>query len=131
MRWPGHTTYSLAMQWAQTSNPVTDTAGAIPTGYRAISIPYTNNGWSAGLQRSNVSTYSLLDGTMSPLSNWYYAVGTTYCWGDTHERLPARPGRRRAHRRAARSLTEKGWMRVWASSTPSGRNARRTHRAEG
>jgi hypothetical protein len=20
---------------------------------------------------------------MSPLSNWYYAVGTTYCWGDT------------------------------------------------
>ena len=50
MRWPGHTTYSLAMQWAQTSNPVTDTAGAIPTGYRAISIPYTNNGWSAGLQ---------------------------------------------------------------------------------
>jgi hypothetical protein len=83
MRWPGHTTYSLAMQWAQTSNPVTDTAGAIPTGYRAISIPYTNNGWSAGLQRSNVSTYSLLDGTMSPLSNWYYAVGTTYCWGDT------------------------------------------------
>ncbi|MEY3214602.1 MAG: hypothetical protein RIT28_5083 [Pseudomonadota bacterium] len=83
MRWPGHTTYTLAMQWAQTSNPVTDTAGAIPTGYRAISIPYTSNGWSAGLQASYSPSVSMLDGTMSPLGNWYYAVGTTYCWGST------------------------------------------------
>lgn len=81
MRWPGHVTYTEHQHWAQTSNPVTDSPGAIPTGYRAISVPYTSQGWSAGLQRSARTDYSLLDGTLSPLTNWYYAVGTTYCWG--------------------------------------------------
>lgn len=82
MRWPGHATYTADQHWAQTSNPVTDSPGAIPTGYRAISVPYTSQGWSAGLQRSLNGDSSLLDGTISPLSNWYYAVGTTYCWGN-------------------------------------------------
>ena len=81
MRWPGHATFTENQQWAQTSNPVTDSPGAIPTGYRAISVPYTSNGWSSGLQRSLSGASSLLDGTMSPLGNWFYAVGTTYCWG--------------------------------------------------
>ena len=82
MRWPGHTTFTADQRWAQTSNPVTDSPGAIPLGYRPISISYTSNGWSAGLQRSLTPDSSLLDGTMAPLSNWYYAVGTTYCWGN-------------------------------------------------
>jgi hypothetical protein len=82
MRWPEHATFTADQQWAQTSNPVTDSPGAIPMGYRAISIPYTSNGWSAGLQRSLNPDFSLLDGTMTPLGNWFYAVGTTYCWGN-------------------------------------------------
>ncbi|MCB9795588.1 MAG: hypothetical protein H6741_23035 [Alphaproteobacteria bacterium] len=82
MRWPNHSSFTLDQQWAQTSNPVTDSNGATPTGYRAISVPYTSQGWSDGLQRSYYPQYSLLDGTLSPLGNWYYAVGTTYCWGN-------------------------------------------------
>ncbi|MBN2799495.1 MAG: hypothetical protein JXX28_10145, partial [Deltaproteobacteria bacterium] len=81
MRWPGHATWTDSMQWSQTSNPVTASAGATPVGYSAIHIPYTSNGWSAGLQHSYFTQHSLLDGTLNPLGNWYYAVGTTYCWG--------------------------------------------------
>jgi hypothetical protein len=81
MRWPGASSWTQDQVWKQTSNPVTDSAGATPTGYQAISIPYTVNGWSAGLQRSASASSNLLDGTLNPNGNWYYAVGTTYCWG--------------------------------------------------
>ncbi|MBN2800235.1 MAG: hypothetical protein JXX28_13935 [Deltaproteobacteria bacterium] len=81
MRWPDHGTWTDEMQWSQVSNPVTDAAGALPTGYAGLHIPYTSNGWSLGLQHSARPEYSLLDGTITPSTNWYYAVGTTYCWG--------------------------------------------------
>lgn len=92
MRWPGNATFPLPHQWTQTNNPVTDAAGAMPTGYTSISTPYqANNGWG-GLQRSVSSATSLLDGTLSPNANWYYAVGTTYCWGGAGACQPAPNG---------------------------------------
>jgi len=97
MFWPGGS-YTLPQHWSQTSNPVTDAPGAIPTGVVAIEISYTSNtsasGW-AGLQRNGSSAGvrpSLLDGTMSPLTNWYYAVGTTSCWGGPEPYCQPGPG---------------------------------------
>ena len=81
MRWPEHTTYTDYQHWTQTNNPATDNPGANPSGYVAISIPYTTNGW-AGLQRSVTQSSSFIDGTISPAGNWYYSVGTTHCWGN-------------------------------------------------
>jgi hypothetical protein len=92
MRWPGNATYPLPHQWTQTNNPVTDASGALPTGYVSISTPYeTLNGWG-GLQRSATPSTNLLDGTLSPLANWYFAVGTTYCWGGAGACQPAPNG---------------------------------------
>lgn len=95
LRWPGHGTYTQPMHWTQTSNPVTDDAGALPQGYASISTPYSTNSSSngfAGLQRSANTQHSLLDGTLNPLTNWYYAVGTTYCWGSLPACQPAPSG---------------------------------------
>ena len=89
MRWPGNVTWPLAHQWTQTNNPATDASGALPTGYVSISTPYeTNNGWG-GLQRSATPASNLIDGTIAPLGNWYYAIGTTSCWGAPG---PCQPG---------------------------------------
>jgi hypothetical protein len=79
MFWPG-SSWTAPHRWTQTSNPVTTAAGATPTGCTALEISYTVNGWGC-LQRSFTGQHSLLDGTINPQSNWYYAVGTTYCWG--------------------------------------------------
>ena len=81
MRWPEHTTFDDYQQWIQTSNPATDEEGALPMGYEGIHIPYTTRGWG-GLQRSLNSNSSLINGTLMPLENWFYSVGTTHCWGD-------------------------------------------------
>ena len=85
MDWPG-SAYSGYQHWTQTSNPVTTAAGSTPTGVVGIHIDYTTNTNSSapawgGLQRSAAAAYSMLDGTLNPQANWYYAVGTTYCWG--------------------------------------------------
>jgi hypothetical protein len=90
MDWPG-SSFTSPQVWYQTNNPVTDAAGAMPTGYKAISAPYSYNGWG-GLQRSYYGQYSLLDGTLNPLGNWYYAVGTTYAWNPVPTAQPGPTG---------------------------------------
>lgn len=95
MRWPGDATYSQPMHWLQTSNPVTADAGATPEGFTSISTPYSTNTSSSGfigLQHSLNTQHSLLDGTIEPQGNWYYAVGTTYCWGSLPNCQPAPSG---------------------------------------
>jgi hypothetical protein len=63
-----------ANHWKQTSNPVTNAKKKISgvTGYEAISIKQTANGWG-GLEY-NANGLSLLDGEPGT-SNWFYAVG--------------------------------------------------------
>jgi len=86
MDWPGNTTFWGYQHWLQTSNPVTDTFGATPTGVVSIHIDYTSyttgdSTWG-GLQRNadGVSGPSLLDGTLAQNEWWYYAIGTKACW---------------------------------------------------
>jgi hypothetical protein len=92
MRWPGSVAWPFAHQWTQTNNPVTDAPGALPTGYISISTPYSaKNGWG-GLQHSYDTKNNLLDGTINPSpQNWYYAVGTTYCWSGISSRCQPGP----------------------------------------
>lgn len=90
MFWPG-SAWTAPHHWTQTSNPVTTAAGAAPTGCAGVDISYTVNGWGC-LQRSYNTAHSLLDGTINPQANWYYSVGTTYCWGDTGPCYPAPDG---------------------------------------
>ena len=95
MTWPGHSTFTQAQHWSQTSNPVTADPGATPEGYTSISTPYSTNSSGEGfigLQRSLNGSSSLLDGTIEPQGNWYYAVGTTYCWGSLPACQPAPAG---------------------------------------
>lgn len=61
--------------WSQTNNPVTDNGSGGVTGYTAISIDTTANGWG-GLERYDAQTSTFLDGTLSPQANWYYAIGS-------------------------------------------------------
>lgn len=91
LRWPGHPTWTQPQHWTQTNNPVRDAAGAVPTGYASVSTPYLNNGWLGGLQRSQ-GEWSVLDGTLNPNINWYYAVGSRYCWGGVPTCQPAPDG---------------------------------------
>lgn len=65
--------------WSQTNNPVTDDGSGGVTGYTAISIDMTSNGWG-GLERYDAQSSTFIDGTLSPQSNWYYAIGSK-SWG--------------------------------------------------
>ena len=67
--------------WSQTNNPVTDDGSGGVTGYTAIDIDMTSNGWG-GLERYDAQTSTFLDGTLSPQSNWYYAIGSK-SWGSS------------------------------------------------
>lgn len=92
MDWPNSTAWTDYMHWQQTNNPVTDAAGVNPTGYSPIRVPYKDyNGWG-GLQRSLYPQYSLLDGTLNPQGNWYFAVGTTYAWNAVPNAQPGPTG---------------------------------------
>lgn len=61
--------------WSQTNNPVTDDGSGGVTGYEPISIQASGNGWG-GLERYDAQGSTFLDGTLSPISNWYYAIGS-------------------------------------------------------
>ena len=70
---------SVTNIWSQTSNPVdSDGSGGVDN-YTAISIDYSGVGWG-GLERYNSSSSSFLDGTLSPQSNWYFAIAGV-SWG--------------------------------------------------
>jgi hypothetical protein len=56
--------------WKQTTNPLSITGATNPSGYQAISVPYTYSSFS-GLRKSGGS--ALLDG--SP-SSWWHALGS-------------------------------------------------------
>ena len=69
-------TLNITNIWSQTNNPVTDNGSGGVTGYTAISIDTTSNGWG-GLERRDSQNSTFLDGTISPApSNWYYAIGS-------------------------------------------------------
>lgn len=74
LKWPNlnSTTNNI---WSQTNNPVTDDGSGGVTGYTAIDIDYTSNGWG-GLERYDAQSSTFLDGTLSPQGNWYYAIGS-------------------------------------------------------
>jgi len=62
--------------WKQTSNPVTGDGEV--TGYEAIDVPYTGNGWG-GLRHGKGK--ALLDGSVDLDERyWYYAVGAFRPW---------------------------------------------------
>lgn len=67
--------------WSQTNNPVVGDGSGGVTGYSAISIDTSVNGWG-GLERYDPATSTFLDGTLSPQGNWYYAVGVKDAWGE-------------------------------------------------
>ena len=66
--------------WSQTSNPIhSDGSGGV-TGYTAISIDSTAQGWG-GLERRDSQGATFLDGTINPSpGNWYYAIGVKTAW---------------------------------------------------
>jgi hypothetical protein len=66
--------------WSQTNNPVTGNGSGGVNGYVGISIGLSSNGWG-GLERYDVQTSTFLDGTLTPQSNWYYAVGVKDYFG--------------------------------------------------
>jgi hypothetical protein len=68
--------------WSQTSNPVDSDGSGGVTGYTAISIDYSGNGWG-GLERYDASASSFLDGTLEPQGNWYFAIAGRP-WGGTY-----------------------------------------------
>ena len=76
--------------WAQQNNPVTDDGLGGVTGYRAISIDSTLNGWG-GLERYDAQGQTFLDGTLDPISNWYYTVGSSSSFG-TETQFPGHNG---------------------------------------
>jgi hypothetical protein len=65
--------------WSQTNNPVTDPGTGGVSSYSAISIDRSENGWG-GLERYDTQTATFLDGTLTPVSNWYYAIGVKDPW---------------------------------------------------
>lgn len=74
---------SVTNIWSQTSNPVDSDGSGGVTGYTAISIDYSGVGWG-GLERYDASSSSFLDGTLSPQSNWYFAIaGNAWTNADT------------------------------------------------
>ena len=73
---------SITNIWSQTSNPVdSDGSGGVDN-YTAISIDYSGVGWG-GLERYDSSASSFLDGTLSPQSNWYFAIAGVQ-WSETN-----------------------------------------------
>jgi hypothetical protein len=68
--------------WSQTNNPVRDDGSGGVTGYTAIDIDTTASGWG-GLERYDAQNSTFLDGTLSPQSNWYYAIGSKAWSGAT------------------------------------------------
>jgi hypothetical protein len=72
LKWPGSSEHPADQIWAQTSDPFTS-QGTV-SGYRAISAPYSEQGWR-GLARSKVAC---LDGSCD--DRWYYAVGSPSDW---------------------------------------------------
>jgi len=68
--------------WSQTSNPVDSDGSGGVTGYTAISIDYSGQGWG-GLERYDGNGSSLLDGTLVPQGNWYFAIAGN-SWGGTY-----------------------------------------------
>jgi len=83
-------TLNITNIWSQTNNPVTDDGSGGVTGYTAISIDTTSNGWG-GLERYDAQTSTFLDGTLSPISNWYYAIGSKSWSGPTTFPGPSSP----------------------------------------
>ena len=73
---------SVTNIWSQTSNPVDSDGSGGVTGYTAISIDYSGVGWG-GLERYDGNGSSLLDGTLVPQGNWYYAIAGN-SWGGTY-----------------------------------------------
>ena len=65
--------------WSQTNNPITGNGSGGVTGYTAISIGSSTSGWG-GLERYDVQGSTFLDGTLTPQSNWYFAVGVKDPW---------------------------------------------------
>ena len=73
---------SITNIWSQTSNPVDSDGSGGVDGYVAISIDYSGQGWG-GLERYDNSGSSFLDGTLSPQSNWYFAIAGNQ-WSETN-----------------------------------------------
>ena len=76
-------TLNITNIWSQTNNPVTGDGSGGVTGYTAVSIDTTANGWG-GLERYDTQSSTFLDGTLSPQGNWYYAIGSKDAWGGTN-----------------------------------------------
>jgi hypothetical protein len=64
--------------WSQTNNPVIEAGAGGVTGYIAISIGASPNGWG-GLEYYAAVSSTFLDGTINS-GNWYYAVGVRDAW---------------------------------------------------
>ena len=73
---------SITNIWSQTSNPVDSDGSGGVDGYVAIDIEYSGVGWG-GLERYDNSGSSFLDGTLSPQSNWYFAIAGNQ-WSETN-----------------------------------------------
>ena len=73
---------SVTNIWSQTSNPVDSDGSGGVTGYTAISIDYSGQGWG-GLERYDGNGSSLLDGTLVPQSNWSFAIAGNQ-WSETN-----------------------------------------------
>ena len=73
---------SITNVWSQTSNPVDSDGSGGVDGYVAIDIEYSGVGWG-GLERYDNSGSSFLDGTLSPQSNWYFAIAGNQ-WSETN-----------------------------------------------
>lgn len=77
--------------WSQTNNPVTDDGLGGVTGYTAISIDTTAQGWG-GLERRDSQTATFLDGTIDPYpANWWWAIGSTNAFDTSNPNFPG-PG---------------------------------------
>jgi hypothetical protein len=83
-------TLGITNIWSQTNNPVTDDGSGGVTGYSAISIGASSNGWG-GLERYDTQTSAFLDGTLNPIGNWYYAIGSKAWSGATTFPGPSSP----------------------------------------
>lgn len=69
--------------WSQTNNPVFEDGTGGVTGYTAISIDESGNGWG-GLERYDGQSSTFLDGTLVPQGNWWYAVGSRSAYGGSY-----------------------------------------------
>jgi hypothetical protein len=76
--------------WSQTNNPVRDDGSGGVTGYTAIDIDSNSSGWG-GLERYDAQSSTFLDGTLSPQSNWWWAVGSRNTYDSGNPNFPG-PG---------------------------------------